>query len=231
MKKDQEKILFSPSDLITFVKSPFASWMDRQYLEDRSSLTPDEDDAMLTVLARRGNEHEHRYLTTLNNQGHDVCEILQNDASARTRTIEAIEQGCEVIFQARLEGNGFAGWADFLFKQENPDGSHTYEIWDTKLAKSPKPYFIIQLCCYSEMYEAMTGRNVEFIGVVLGTGERFNTVSMTLSITTEVFRSVFWILWKGGLLPRHPPRKHQVITGGGAVMRSNCYLTGITCLK
>ncbi len=87
-------------------------------------------------------------------------------------TIDAIEQGREVIFQARLEGNGFAGWADFLFKQENPDGSHTYEIWDTKLAKSPKPYFIIQLCCYAEMYQAMSGRQVEFVGVVLGTGEK-----------------------------------------------------------
>jgi uncharacterized protein len=172
MKLQESKIVYSPSDVITFVKSPFASWMDRQYLENPESLTPDEDDAMLTVLARRGNEHEHRYLTALKDEGHNVCEVHHDDQNPQARTIEAINQGTEVIFQARLAGNGFAGWADFLFKQENPDGSHTYEIWDTKLAKSPKPYFIIQLCCYAEMYEAMTGRSVEFIGVVLGAGEK-----------------------------------------------------------
>jgi len=172
MKKDHKSILFSPSDLITFVKSPFASWMDRQYLQDRKSLTPDEDDPMLTVLARRGNEHEHRYLGSLKDQGLDVCEIQTSDQNAQAATLAAVEQGTEVIFQARLAGNGYAGWADFLFKHQNPDGSHTYEIWDTKLAKTPKPYFIIQLCCYAEMYQAMTGRKVEFIGVVLGTGEK-----------------------------------------------------------
>lgn len=172
MMLQDKKNFYSPSDLITFVKSPFATWMDRQYLQDRESLTPDEDDPMLTVLARRGNEHEHRYLNTLKDQNLDVSEIDQNDKNAQERTLEAVEKGREVIFQARLQGNGFAGWADFLFKQQNPDGSHSYEIWDTKLAKSPKPYFIIQLCCYSEMYESMTGRPVEFIGVVLGTGEK-----------------------------------------------------------
>jgi hypothetical protein len=26
-----------------------------------------------------------------------------------------------------------------------------YQVWDTKLARAPKPYYAVQLCCYSEM--------------------------------------------------------------------------------
>jgi hypothetical protein len=103
MKLQNNTVTYSPSDLITFVKSPFASWMDRQYLEDLKSLTPDEDDPMLTVLARRGNEHEHQYLASLRTQDLDVCEINSSDENAQAKTLEAIDQGREVIFQARCK--------------------------------------------------------------------------------------------------------------------------------
>ena len=33
MKREQGNILFSPSDLVRFVQSPFASWMQRLCLE------------------------------------------------------------------------------------------------------------------------------------------------------------------------------------------------------
>ena len=51
-------------------------------------------------------------------------------------------------------------------------GSYHYEVWDTKLARKPKPYFIIQLCCYAEMLEGIQGRLPSELQVVLGTKER-----------------------------------------------------------
>src|SRR5437870_13834098 len=42
-------------------------------------------------------------------------------------------------------------------------GNHSYEVWDTKLARRAKPYFVIQLCCYAEMLEAIQGFRPEFI--------------------------------------------------------------------
>ena len=51
--------------------------------------------------------------------------------------------------------------------------SGKYQVWDTKLALSPKPYYPIQLCCYSEMLAAATGQGMpERIGVILGNGDR-----------------------------------------------------------
>ena len=72
---------------------------------------------------------------------------------ARTTTISAISEKVPIIYQAALADGPFAGFADFLMLDE----SGRYQVWDTKLARSPKPYYAIQLCCYSEMLAAMTG--------------------------------------------------------------------------
>ena len=50
MKKQRSgEIVYAPSDLIRYVASPFASWMDRYYLENPGAITPDEvtEDAKL----------------------------------------------------------------------------------------------------------------------------------------------------------------------------------------
>ena len=64
-----------------------------------------------------------------------------------------------------MRDGDFAGYADFL----KLDNVGKYQAWDTKLALSPKPYYPIQLCCYSEMLAAATGQGMpERIGVILG---------------------------------------------------------------
>jgi uncharacterized protein len=47
MRKSQGTILYSPTDLIRFIESPFASWMEHLRLEDPTRAIPDEksDDA------------------------------------------------------------------------------------------------------------------------------------------------------------------------------------------
>jgi hypothetical protein len=37
MKRHGSQIIYSPSDLVRYAQSPFASWMDRYYLENRNS--------------------------------------------------------------------------------------------------------------------------------------------------------------------------------------------------
>src|SRR5690606_15561396 len=50
-------------------------------------------------------------------------------------------------------------------------GDYHYEVWDTKLASSVKPYFVVQLCCYVDMLEALQGLRPEYIVVALGNQE------------------------------------------------------------
>lgn len=46
-------------------------------------------------------------------------------------------------------------------------------MWDTKLARSPKPYYAIQLCCYSEMLAMSMGTAMpECFGIIIGTQEK-----------------------------------------------------------
>ena len=80
-----------------------------------------------------------------------------------------MRDGADVVYQAVLvDPSGWRGIADFLERQ--PDGS--YEVADTKLARSAKPYFLLQLAFYSEQVGRIQGRLPDRMHVVLGTNER-----------------------------------------------------------
>ncbi len=170
MKKNSEKIIYSPSDLVRYVNSPFASWMDRYYLENPDKISLDEETEDQKLIAQTGNQHELDMLEEFKTAGIKVAEIEKNDpATARSQTFSAIKAKSPIIYQAALEDGQFAGFADFLVL----DGSEKYQIWDTKLARSPKPYYAIQLCCYSEMFATTSGEKMpEKFGIILGTKER-----------------------------------------------------------
>ena len=170
MYKQCGTIIFSPSDLIRYLASPFSSWLDRYYLENPRVITPDEETEDGKLLARTGDEHEQSILSGYKTLNGGLVEIAKDHfEAARTATLTAIKDKAPIIYQAALQNGVFAGFADFLIL----DGVAKYQVWDTKLALSPKPYYPIQLCCYSEMLAAMTGEGLpERIGVILGNGER-----------------------------------------------------------
>ena len=59
MKKDLSgQLVFSPSDLIRYLASPFASWMDRYSLENPGSLTLDAETEDERLLAQTGKQQE-----------------------------------------------------------------------------------------------------------------------------------------------------------------------------
>ena len=131
-------------------------------------------------MARKGDEHERAYLAQLVDDGREIVEIesepgLRGHASrARERTVEAMRAGAEVIYQGVLfDGVRWRGYSDFLHRVERPSelGSFSYEVADTKLARRVKPYFLLQLCFYSELVEAIQGIAPEWMHVVLGTRE------------------------------------------------------------
>jgi predicted RecB family nuclease len=169
-KKGSGSVVYSPSDLIRYFASPFASWMDRHYLENPNGITPDEATEDQKLVAQTGDQHETSVLTELKAGTPELVEIPKADfADARSETLGAIRAKVPIIFQAALDGGQFAGFADFLIL----DGSGRYQVWDTKLALTPKPYFAIQLCCYAEMLAAVTGEPMsEKCGIILGRKDR-----------------------------------------------------------
>jgi predicted RecB family nuclease len=142
------QLVYSPSDLVRYLSSPFASWMDRYYLENPGALTPDEDTEDERLIAQTGQAHEQVVLAELKAMPAAVVEIqTKNAAAACEQTLSAIEAKSPVIYQAALHSEHFAGFADFLMLDE----AGRSQVWDTKLARSPKPYYAIQLCCYADM--------------------------------------------------------------------------------
>ena len=72
------------------------------------------------------------------------------------------------------DGHRWRGYADFLERVDQPSalGSYSYEVADTKLARRVKPYFLIQLCFYSELLAAVQGVAPEWMSVILGSWAR-----------------------------------------------------------
>lgn len=175
--KQQNQLIYSPSDLATFMSSPFASWMDRYAMEcPREAPSPDDGDAFSDTLKQKGNEHEAAVLKAFKAQGLVVVDVSLG-SSANTsldekleRTRSALQTGADVIYQAVLQRGPFRGHADFLVKTPGTSllGEYHYEVWDTKLASSVKPQFVVQLCCYVDMLEAIQGRRAEHFVVALG---------------------------------------------------------------
>ncbi|MDX2261325.1 MAG: TM0106 family RecB-like putative nuclease [Gemmatimonadales bacterium] len=173
---------YSPTDLIAFLEGDFAAWCERNRAEHHSGgrgrealgghvLAPDDQDEELELVARRGLAHEAEQLARLKTREPALVEIPRDDM-ALDRTRAAMQSGAPIIFQGELRAEPWMGIADFLHRVDAPStlGRHHYEPWDTKLARSPKPYFLLQLAAYAEMLEGMQGRRPERFGFVLGDG-------------------------------------------------------------
>lgn len=169
MRKESGKIIYSPSDLVRYLASPYASWMDRYFLENPGAIKPDEDSEERKLIARTGDEHEQAVLAEMKAATEGFVTIDRDDLpAAKEKTNAAIKAKAPIIYQAALESDRFVGFADFIIH----DGEK-YQIWDTKLARSPKPYYAIQLCCYSEMFaNSNEGEMPQKFGIILGSKDR-----------------------------------------------------------
>ncbi len=176
MNYNNGTLIFSPSDLTLYMESAFASWMEHYaILDPETTPEPDQSDVMMQLLQTKGNVHELATLTKLKAKGLSIADLSNiNINVALENTINAMQSGVDVIFQASLSKRPFHGRADFLVKVlgESMLGNYHYEIWDTKLSKTVKPNFIMQLCCYAEMLEELQGCLPNNISIILGNNEQ-----------------------------------------------------------
>ncbi|MCD2453612.1 TM0106 family RecB-like putative nuclease [Methylicorpusculum oleiharenae] len=164
------------------MRSPFASWMERLAIESPAMIAGIEKDhdPMMALLAAKGNTHEANFLKSLQDtHGNKAIAMVkgQSHHDRATETFGYMQAGYPFIYQAYLSRDGFAGRADFLVKVEGKSnlGDYHYEAWDTKLSQTTRPYFLIQLCCYSWMLASIQGVMPIEAAIVLGdlTEDRF----------------------------------------------------------
>lgn len=179
MRRYQDRLLFSASDLVTFLGCRHATFLDRRQLDDPVPVA--EDDAYTKLLQEKGFEHEHALQAQLQAEGRQVIEITAGESleDRRARTIDAMREGVEVIYQGAFISEPWHGYADFLLRVDGESrlGSYYYEPLDTKLAHSAKPKHAIQLAVYADLLTTAQGRAPERLHVQLGTGARISLSS------------------------------------------------------
>ena len=172
--------VYSPSDLTGYLACDHLLTLELRAMVGELD-RPERDDPELAILAKRGLEHETRYLEKLRAEGRTVAVIgadaehLASSGLRRLRqlhelTLNALREGYDVIYQGAFFDGKWQGFADFLLRVDTPSrlGGFSYEVADTKLARHAKAAALLQTSIYSAQLEAAQGRAPDQIHVVLG---------------------------------------------------------------
>ena len=180
--------VISASDLTALSQCP---WLVARKVDEKLGkgvVVPALEDPMMELVARLGLEHEARQLELLKVRLPRVIEIpydrdlgrgdapawRANITAARDATLQALASGADALFQAVFYQEripqaplevGFQGFADFLVSE----GS-SWEVWDTKLARSAKDSALVQLASYVDQLRHLGVPTSPEIRLILGDG-------------------------------------------------------------
>lgn len=192
-------LVYSATDLVGFLACEHLTNLDRAATAGLVH-RPMRVDAELDRIAKRGVQHEERFLAELL-VGDITVTRIEPDASipdpggrlkeAVERTVEAIRRGDEVIYQAALFDGRLRGHPDFLIKVDRPSnlGNWSYEVWDTKLARSAKGSAVLQICAYSDLLAQVQGSQPQLMHLALA-GSKAETISLRVADYSAYFRLV-----------------------------------------
>jgi uncharacterized protein len=153
--------MFSATEIADFLACHHLTTLERSAAAGEIS-KPSFADPSVDLLRTLGIRHEQAYLADLHARGLEVVEIPTEAAwnEAADRTVEAVRQGAEAVYQAAFLNGVWGGRADFLLKINEPSalGDWSYEVVETKLARSTKVRAVIGV--WGAM-EQRTGLGVE----------------------------------------------------------------------
>ncbi|MEP7272680.1 MAG: TM0106 family RecB-like putative nuclease, partial [Acidobacteriota bacterium] len=161
--------MLSATAVANFLACPHLTTLDRAAKEGELK-RPFFDDPEVDLLRILGIEHEENYLRHLREDSQlDVVLIPKGTHSAEL-TIKAMKQGAAALYQAVLIDGPRLGYADFLIRVDKPSdlGFWSYEVVETKLARSTRVTALIQLCFYTDILSKMQGVEPDLMHVVLG---------------------------------------------------------------
>lgn len=208
-RDDAGTLVHSASDLVIAGECEFRLLRRLDELLGRSPRRAREEDEMLARTAALGEDHERRVL-----DGHlrtfgpadgarpgGVLEVaparrMSRDelVDAHARTLAAMEQGADVVYQASFFDGRFHGRADFLVRDPLGEMVHAtdpggvvprYAVHDSKLARRTKVRALLQLAAYADQLMDARIDPTDEVHLVLGTGE---TTSHRLADLLPVFR-------------------------------------------
>ncbi len=162
----------STSDIVNFAGCNYATLLDVRVAKE--GLTPPAD-VTSDLLRRKGLEHESTVLEIYRSSGQTVADLSDVPWRERpNRTIAAMRSGADIIYQGMLCTDRWLGIADFLEKTAGPSnlGDYSYEVVDTKLARTAQPKHLLQLSLYNMLLFDVQRTLPSNAHLVLGDGRR-----------------------------------------------------------
>ena len=177
--------MFAATDLSDHLGCEHLSTLNRLEAEQVIG-HPEIWDPLLDILADRGRAHEQAYLAALK-----AANSIVAQPDADVTTLELMQRGVDVIFQAPLARDDWQGRADFLVRVERASnlGVWSYEVIDTKLASETKAGAVLQLCVYSDLVADLQGVEPALMHVVRP-GEGFPRDSYRFAEFAAIYRRV-----------------------------------------
>jgi predicted RecB family nuclease len=169
MRNVDDRLELSASDLASHLGCRHLTQLDLLVANGRL-IPPRWRDPTLEVLQQRGLELEQLYLDRLRAEGLRIAAAGEGDREAGLdRTVAAMRDGADVVYQATLRSDRWHGRADFLRRVERRSrlGAWSYEVLDAKLARDTRAGTILQLCLYSDMLREIQGVLPEQMHVVM----------------------------------------------------------------
>lgn len=162
-------VVTSASDLTTASKCEFAFLRALDAKLGRIDRVEEPDDPMLRRAGALGDEHEKKVLARYR-ATRSVIELARPEITdvqkAADETREAFTSTADVVFQAAFYDGSFVGYADFIVRQQ--DG--TWEVQDSKLARSAKVTALLQLAAYAEQLTKIGITPSTTVRLLLGDG-------------------------------------------------------------
>ena len=177
MRQVDERLVLSPTDLTKHLACAHLTTLDLAAARGELDRPDAADDEALQLIFRKGLDHERDYLQTLRDEGRSVTEIAtvfghEAQRAAERLTLEAMQSGVDVVYQAAFYDGAWGGQADFLLRVDEPSllGDWSYEVADTKLARRLKVPALLQMAVYADRLTMLQGRPPEHLLVVTGDG-------------------------------------------------------------
>jgi uncharacterized protein len=184
MFKVEQSLRLSATDLVGHLDCRHLTHLDWQVAHGLLE-RPRFRDRYLEVLWERGALHERSYVEHLAATGAEVIRIGGVGVTPQfvAQTQAAMHAGAQIIVQAALLHAPWSGRADILRRVAVPSrlGAWSYEVIDTKLARTTRAGTLLQLCLYADLLAQVQGSWPEHVHVVTpGSGfepQRFRTAA------------------------------------------------------
>lgn len=165
------RLVLSPTDLVGHLECAHLTTLNLEVALGQRP-RPSGADPGADVVRRRGDEHEAAVLAEMT-AAHRVVEIPRGTgpADAEDRTLAAMKDGADRIFQATFFDGRWRGHADFLVRNDSRPsdlGPWSYDIADTKLARHVKAAALLQMAVYAQRLEELQGVPPQTLTVILG---------------------------------------------------------------